>query len=346
MFQPEFWVAFIIVLVITLFVLTGGADLGAGVWAWGTIGSHKKSQREIILKALEPIWGANHLWLIAAAVLFLAAFPKAFSAVTFALRIPIIIMVTGIAFRGIAFVFLNYRKNSKGADLAWSSVFALSSLVTPFAMGTIVGSVFSGNIRVESLKGEVFTDFVSPWFSFFPLSVGMLALFLFSFLGATYLVFETPEPHLKKGFRLKAIFSGLLLGWMTLVCFSFSEGGAYGIKPAQVEKIWPVVYFFISSFAAIGALMSLIIKRDKTGRFLAWAQTILIIVGWAISQYPHLIVPDLTLANAAAPPSLLIPLLVIAGLGLSVLFPAFFYLYWVSKGSQLSLRKNSDSQKP
>jgi cytochrome bd ubiquinol oxidase subunit II len=338
MFQPEFWVAGIIVVAVILYVLTGGADFGGGIWAL----TAKKHQRDIILKALGPVWEANHVWLIVVAVLLFVAFPKAFAAISVALNIPLLIMLLGVVGRGAAFAFLYYNKDTKKSRRWLWSIFSLSSIIAPLSMGVIVGTIFSGNVRVQPETGDVLTGLISPWLSLYPISVGFLTLFLFAFLGASYLIFETNEINIRKEFRLRAILSGLLLGWMTLVCFSLSEGGTLGIKVAFGKKLWAVLYFSVSSLAAIGALMSYITKKDKTGRLLAWFQTLLIIVGWAVSQYPHLVVPDLTISNAAAPAAFLTPLLIALVIGLSVILPLFGYFYWIFKRPQLSFRRISD----
>jgi cytochrome d ubiquinol oxidase subunit II len=64
------------------------------------------------------------------------------------------------------------------------------------------------------------------------------------------------------------------------------------------------------------------------------AQIGLIVMGWALGQYPYLVYPDITVANAAAPDEVLLPVTVALGLGMVILVPSFFYLYRVFKGEK------------
>ena len=97
---------------LTFYALMGGADYGGGVWDLLAWGPRKKAQRELIAKAIGPIWEANHVWLILVIVILFTAFPPAFAAISTALHIPLVLMLSGIVLRGSAFIFRSYDKKT------------------------------------------------------------------------------------------------------------------------------------------------------------------------------------------------------------------------------------------
>src|SRR5678809_193728 len=88
---------------LTCYLLTGGADFGAGIWSLFALGRSGQRQRALIDQALGPIWEANHVWLIVAVTILFTAFPPAFALITTALHIPLTLMLLGIVLRGTAF---------------------------------------------------------------------------------------------------------------------------------------------------------------------------------------------------------------------------------------------------
>ncbi len=130
----------------TFYALFGGADFGAGFWDLIAGDAHKGARpRALIQRSLTPVWEANHVWLIFILVVLWTAFPQAFSAIMSTLYIPLALAAFGIVLRGTGFAF---RKGleSLGTQRAAGATFALSSVLTPFFMGTVVGAVAIGNV--------------------------------------------------------------------------------------------------------------------------------------------------------------------------------------------------------
>ncbi len=88
---------------LTCYLLTGGADFGAGIWSFFALGRKGQKERALIDQAIGPIWEANHVWLIIAVTILFTAFPAAFALITTALHIPLTLMLLGIVLRGTAF---------------------------------------------------------------------------------------------------------------------------------------------------------------------------------------------------------------------------------------------------
>jgi cytochrome d ubiquinol oxidase subunit II len=184
-------IAGVMVASLVLYALLGGADYGGGVWDLFAFGRRAREQRELIAHAIGPVWEANHVWLILVVVILFTAFPPAFAVIATALHIPITLLLIGIVLRGTAFTFRTYDVQRDEVQRRWSLIFSIASIITPILLGTILGAVASGDIRVEN--DVVTSGFLRPWLTPFPLAVGFFALALFAFLAAVYLTVEAEE---------------------------------------------------------------------------------------------------------------------------------------------------------
>ena len=311
--------AAIILLALTAYVLLGGADFGGGVWDLLASGPRKTRQRDLIARAIGPVWEANHVWLILAIVLLFTCFPRGFARMAVALHVPLTLMLIGIVLRGSAFVFRSYGGGS-------GRVFAIASLVTPVLLGMCVGAVASGAIgAVGGVQGEGFyAVFMAPWLTSFAFAVGLLVLTCFAFLAAVYLTLEARDGELQEDFRQRAMLSGV---WVMAMA-----GLALVLAPHR-HVVEPRLVALIGA-AALAAFWALWRRRYVLARLAAAAQVVLILWNWGIAQYPYLLPPDLTIAGAAAPRVTLELALVTVTAGAIVLFPSLYYLFRIFKGEQ------------
>jgi cytochrome d ubiquinol oxidase subunit II len=314
---------------LVLYALLGGADFGGGVWDLLASGPRRDAQRALIERAIGPIWEANHVWLILVVVVLFGAFPSAFAAITVALHVPLLIFLLGVVFRGSAFTFRAYDARGDRSQRRWGLVFSLASVAAPMVLGALVGAVASGRIRVAD--GVVETGFFASWLAPFPLLVGLFALCLFAFLAATYLAVESPTPALADDFRVRALAAGAAVGGVAIATFAASFTGAPLISAGLTGRpfTWPL--HLATAAAALTAFWALLRRRFALARFAAAAQTALILLGWAASQYPYLLVPDLTITGAAANPRTQHLILAALAVGSALLFPSLWALYRVFK---------------
>ncbi len=331
MFGLEIWIAGVMLISLILYMLTGGADFGGGVWDLFATGPRAKTQRALITNALAPIWEANHVWLIVIVVLLFVAFPVAFATIGTALHIPLTIMLIGIVLRGTAFVFRTYDDQSDKTHLRWSRVFAIASIITPIMLGVTLGAVASGTIQVDIESGKVETDFFSSWFAPFPFAIGFFTLTLCALLAAVYLTLETDDLNLQEDFRLRALIAAISVGVMAGISFLLSAKGAPSIRQGLGNSIWSIPFHILTGAVAICAIWSIWKRYFQLARLLVPIQVILIILGWGLAQFPYLVAPNLTFSNTAAPDSVLRPVLIVIVIGGIMLVPAFWYLYAVFK---------------
>lgn len=330
----------VMVAALVLYALFGGADFGGGVWDLLASGPRKQEQRALIERVMGPIWEANHVWLILAIVLLFTAFPPAFAAISIALHVPLTLFLVGVVFRGSAFSFRSYDSRGDRQQKRWGFVFSLASVIAPVLLGMIVGAVASGRIQVVS--GVVTTGFFAPWLSLFPFVVGLFALALFAFLAAVYLTNEATEPALVDDFRRRALASGCVVAALALASFAASFRGAPLIRAGLTDHpiTWPL--HVTTGVAATAAFYALWTRRFRLARFAAAAQVALIILGWAASQYPFLVVPDVTLAGAAANPRTLRLLLWVLGVGFVLLFPCLYILFRIFGSNRAAAAPDGD----
>lgn len=331
MLTIEVLLAGVMMAALTFYALSGGADYGGGVWDLLAWGPRRRAQRELIAAAIAPIWEANHVWLIIVIVILFTAFPPAFAAIATALHIPLTLMLIGIVLRGAAFTFRSYDQQTDNVQRRWGRVFSIASLVTPILLGVVVGAIAAGGIRLE--RGFVRTGFVQSWLAPFPLAVGCFALALFAFLAAVYLTVEARETALREDFRARALAAAVVVGLLALVVFLLAGTGAPLIRARLSQSWWTWPLQIATAIGAVSTFYALWARRWQWARASAAAQVALILWGWGAAQFPHLVVPDLTIYNAAGATR---TLRLVAGVllaGALLLFPSFYYLFRVFKRS-------------
>jgi cytochrome d ubiquinol oxidase subunit II len=322
-------IAGVMIAALVLYALLGGADYGGGVWDLFAFGPRARAQRRLIAEAISPVWEANHVWLILVIVVLFTAFPHAFAAIATALHIPITLLLIGIVLRGTAFTFRTYDVQRDDVQRRWSLVFSIASIITPILLGTILGAIASGTIRVEN--GSVKSGFLNSWLAPFPFAVGFFALALFAFLAAVYLTLETRERELQEDFRRRALVSGVVVGLLALTVFVLARDGAPTVRAGISRSWWALILHICTAVFALGAFFSLWTRRYTWARLCAAVQVTLILLGWAFAQYPHIVEPNITIASAAAPYATLQLLLAALIAGVILLFPSYYYLFRIFK---------------
>ena len=325
----EMIIAAVMIASLVLYALLGGADYGGGVWDLFAFGRRAREQRELIAHAIGPVWEANHVWLILVVVILFTAFPPAFAVIATALHIPITLLLIGIVLRGTAFTFRTYDVQRDEVQRRWSLIFSIASIITPILLGTILGAIASGDIRVDN--GVVTSGFVRPWLAPFPLAVGFFALALFAFLAAVYLTVEAEERRLQEDFRLRALLAGVAVGLLALIVFVLAGTGAPTVRAGISRSSWALALHILTAIFALGAFYTLWTRRYRAARVCTAGQVTLILLGWAFAQFPYIVEPNISITSAAAPQITLRLLLGALIAGAVLLFPSYYYLFRIFK---------------
>jgi cytochrome d ubiquinol oxidase subunit II len=304
--------------------LFGGADFGAGIWdllAGGT--KRGQRQRDLIEHSIGPVWEANHVWLIFVLVVLWTAFSGAFAAVTTTLYAPLTLAAFGMIARGAAFAF---RKSIRtlGMRRFLGASFALSSLITPYFLGAVVGGVASGRVPPGLAAGDVVTSWVNPT----AVLGGVMAVLVCAYLAAVFLCADAlreGQPDLADEFRTRALGTAAVTGIVGLAGFFVLEYDAPLLFDGLTGRGLPVIV--LSVLAGVAAIVLLVMRRFAWARISSALAVATILIGWAAAQYPYVLPPALTIEEAARGRTTLVAMLVSLVLGSLILLPSLYYLY-------------------
>src|SRR5690606_10270236 len=182
-----------------LYVLFGGADFGGGIIELFYRRRLKQAQKDVIARAIAPVWEANHMWLIIVVVILFVGFPLVYTTMLTYLHLPILALLVGITIRGTAFTFKHYDAIKDKSQLYYDVLFKFSSLWTSFFLGVTAGALVLGWIKPEYTSFP--EGFISPWMNLFCISVGIFTCCIFAFLAAVYLVGESGEDESRVIFK-------------------------------------------------------------------------------------------------------------------------------------------------
>lgn len=307
---------------LTAYALLAGADFGAGTWDL-LAGSAEvgRDRRSLIEHVIGPVWEANHVWLIFVLVLLWTAFPPVFAAVASTLWIPLTLAALGIIGRGSAFAF------RKTVTQVWQQrlfggTFAISSIATPFFLGTAAGAIASGQVPPGLAAG----DAIGSWTSPVAILAGALSVTACSFLAATYLCGDAArhtDRALAQWFRHRAIASGIVAGGLAIAGLLVVHTSAHTLFTGLTGRAFPLV--LLSALGGVSALLLVAGGRFGTARIAAGVAVTGLVWGWGVAQYPHLL-PNLDVRAAAAVDTTLHAVVVTSVIGLILLIPSMLLL--------------------
>ena len=309
---------------LTAYAIFGGADFGGGIWDLFAGGTKRGArQRDLIEHSIAPVWEANHVWLIFVLVVLWTGFPPAFAAVASTLYIPLTLAALGMIARGSAFAF---RKSieSLPARRFFGALFAFSSLITPFFLGCVAGGVASGQVPPGLARGHVISSWVNPT----SLLGGALAVGICGFLAAVFLCDDARregDDELVRQFRNRAVASAVVVGLVGLVGLFVVRQDAPYLWGELFGRALPCLV--VSAVAGVASLGLLVTKRFVAARVSATAAVTGMIWGWALAQYPYMLIPSLTIDDAAAGATTLRAMLVVLLVGSLLLVPALLFMY-------------------
>ena len=310
---------------LTAYAVLGGADFGAGVLQllMGR-GAHGRSRRTAIAAAMGPVWEANHVWLIFFVTGLLTAFPTAFSALGSALLAPAMLALVAIVLRGAALAFAA-QLSGTGRTRPLRLLLGASSAVAPVMFGAIAGGLARERLVVTG--GTVRAGGgLSLWLGPFQLAIGLLALAACTALAATFLTVEADgDAPLTRAFRRVALRATAASAGLAAAALPLSALLARPLFRGLTGRGLPAVLTGLVAFVvAVAALHG---RRDRLARGAIVLATAALMWGWGLAQFPRLVGPRLTVAEAAAPPVELRAVAVALGAGAVLLIPALGLLY-------------------
>jgi cytochrome d ubiquinol oxidase subunit II len=314
----------VIALAVIAYVILDGFDLGVGI-LFPLL--PEEAHRDQMMNSVAPVWDGNETWLVLGGGGLFAVFPLAYSIMMPALYAPVIALLLGLVFRGVAFEF---RWKTKRGKFLWDWAFAGGSTVAALAQGIALGALVQG-IPVE---GRAYAGGWWDWVTPFSLVTGVAVVIGYALLGSTWLIWKTEGEVQRQAFRYAK-----LSGYATLALIGLVSLWTPFLNAEFMHRwfAWPQVLFVapVPTMVAVAAwvLFRGLQRGDERSPFFAsLALFVLCFVGLLISFFPYLVPTSVTIWEAAAPDTSLAFLLAGAAVLVPVILAYTAYSYWVFRG--------------
>jgi len=291
---------------ILMYVLLDGFDLGIGIlYPW----FNTDAEHDHLMRSISHVWDGNETWLVFGGVILFGAFPLAYASITSLLYLPIMLMLIGLIFRGVAF---EYRFKSHTSKVWWNRAFAIGSSLAAFCQGLMLGVLVQGadtaDIALPSLQ----------WVTPFSLFTGIAVMAGYALLACAYLTMKSRGALQQKAARygqrllLFVMLAMLLVSVWTLYQQPAIRERWFGGMHSLALMLLPVLAILAARllFRDLGrvqrqfAAENVINTRHESRPFwLAASLFLLAFAGLVVGLFPYLLPRQLTFYAAAAPNS-------------------------------------------
>jgi cytochrome bd ubiquinol oxidase subunit II len=317
-----FWAA-VIAGAILIYVILDGFDLGVGI-LFGT--TRDAYHRDKMMSAIAPFWDGNETWLVVIGASLFASFPQVYAVFMGAFYIPLLLLLIGLIFRGVAFEF---RHRTRTMRWLWDRGFSIGSIMVAFVQGAAIGAMMRGlPVQNGQFAGGAF-DWLHP----FPLLTGLGLVLGYALLGAGWLVLKC-EGGLRDWARARIpwLAAGVIVVLVLAFAVSLSiDAGAIAQSNLR-ERLWGLVFPVLGVVSLLCVVAAARARRDAlpfalTGVFFLAAYLTLGVMFW-----PYMIPYTVTVASAAAPDASLRFLFYGGVVILPVIAIYTVGIYWVFRG--------------
>jgi len=309
---------------VVLYAVLAGADFGAGIWQLlAGRGERAARIREHAHHSMAPVWEANHVWLIFVLVVVWTGYPVAFASMASTLAVALTAAGLGIILRGVAYA-LRSASSGPAEVRAIDMLTAVGSLLAPFSLAAAAGAIASQRVPVGNAAGDLWTSWLNPT----SLVAGVLALLSSAYLAAVYLAADARregDEEMLEAFRARALVTGALSGVVAVAGFVVVRSDARWIFDRLTDTP-AVVSVGVSLVAGVATLLLVARRRLSSARVSAAVAVAAVVGGWALAQNP-LLLPGLTVSEAAAPDNVMVLLVISILVGGLILFPSLALLF-------------------
>jgi len=317
-------VAVVLFFGVTAYAVFGGADFGAGFWDLIAGGAEQgKRPRALIDHSIGPVWEANHVWLVFCLVVLWTGFSEAFASITLTLFVPLALVAFGIVLRGSSFAFRKALVKTSQQRM-FGAIFAISSVIVPYCMGTIAGAIASGRVPAGGEAGDPVDSWINPT----SILGGVLAVCAVSYLASVYLIWDArrlDHGPMVEYFRRRAVATAIVTGVVAFAGIFVLNADAEYVFDGLTSRALPLV--ILSALCGLGSLILLLRDAHRFARLLAIGAVVSVIWAWGVAQWDYILPESLTIADAAAPSATLATVLVVFGIAAVVVLPSLGLLY-------------------
>ena len=316
--------AFIIAFAVFAYVVMDGFDLGIGIlFPFFAVGE----ERDQAMNSIAPVWDGNETWLVLGGGGLFAAFPLAYAVILPATYPLMIAMLLGLVFRGVAFEF---RWRDPSHRPFWDIAFTLGSVVAAMAQGMTLGALLQGVTVVDNAYAGGWLDWLTP----FSLLTGLGVVAGYALLGATWLIWKVEGAAQAHAVRLARI-----LGIGTLVAMAAVSAATpfldYDYWQRWFEMPGVLLTAQVPILVVVAGLFffrSLKAGAERLPFAIALGLFLLGFAGLGISMFPYIVPDQITIWDAAAPPSSQIFMLVGTVIIIPIILAYTAWAYWVFRG--------------
>jgi cytochrome d ubiquinol oxidase subunit II len=317
--------AVIILFSIMMYVVMDGFDLGIGI-LYPFFAD--KDERDVMMNTVAPVWDGNETWLVLGGAGLMAAFPQAYAVVLSAFYLPLIFMLMGLIFRGVAFEFrFKAREHERHF---WDKAFIGGSVAATFFQGVTLGAYIQGVPVVERAYAGGPLDWISP----FSIFTGAGLVVAYALLGSTWLIMKTGGLLQRRAYAITRKLVWLLLAVIAAISVWTP------LLDAAIASRWfslPNLFWFAPVPLLVLASAWLLHRSVRLQhQALPFVYTLALVFlgysGLGISLWPHIIPPSVTIWQAASPPQSLGFALVGALLIIPVILAYTVWAYYVFRG--------------
>ena len=321
---PLIW-AVIIIFGIMMYVIMDGFDLGIGI-----LFPFMKDEgdRDVMMNTVAPVWDGNETWLVLGGAALFGAFPLAYSVVLSALYLPLILMLMGLIFRGVAFEFR--FKATAAKRHVWDKAFIGGSLAATFFQGVALGAFIDGIPVVNRNYAGGGLDWLTP----FSLFCGLALIVAYALLGCTWLIMKT-EGSLQRAMHKLAppltygllVVTGIVSIWTPL---------AHDDIATRWFSTPNLFYFLPVPILVLATVVGLLRSVKRNAHYTPFLLTLLLVFlgysGLGISLWPNIIPPSISIWEASSPPQSQGFILVGTLFIIPIILVYTFWSYYVFRG--------------
>jgi len=322
-FLPQVWFA-ILALFLFLYVMLDGFDLGVGILS---LTASSEERRGILMTSLSNIWDANETWLVIMGGGLFGAFPLAYGTILSALYIPILTMVFGFIFRGVAFEFREHSNRK----LFWNVAFGVGSFLAALGQGFALGSVLAG-IAVDEAGHFIGTTW--DWLNWRSVLVALTLIQAYVLSGSTYLVWKTTGELQTTHYRtakiaaITTLIGAILITITTPIFYEYARTRLFEQPQIYIFTVIPLLGVLL-----IGLLLRSLSRQEERTPFI-WTILLFLLsfIGLGLIVFPYIIPTQITIYQGAAAPSSLVFMLTFIGVLIPIMLFYNIYQYVVFRG--------------
>lgn len=291
---PLLW-AVIILFGVMMYVVMDGFDLGIGIlYPYFA----DKVDRDVMMNTVAPVWDGNETWLVLGGAGLMAAFPLAYSIILSACYLPLIFMLLGLIFRGVAFEF-RFKASDQHRHW-WDKAFIAGSIAAAFFQGATLGAYVQG----IAVRGRTFDGGALDWLTPFSVFTGLGLVVAYALLGCTWLIYKTSGPLQTRMKELARPLTWALLGTIVIISLWTPLTHEY---IAQRWFTWPNIAWFAPVPALVVLTVWLLLRSLRGNPHASPFLLTLVLVflgysGLGISLWPQIVPPSISIWEASSPP--------------------------------------------